>query len=196
MRGSSPRMTRRKAIHKWKILPPACASGMKEGWSGPSRPRGTKVLTRWCEGAPPRCFLEVTFTSRASGCFEAVPAQHSTPGQRQPVHDCLQAPALSPHSRRHPDSASFTEQGEEWLPGIRNAVKRKIVQGLLFSRPNTSWPGLTRPSPSEDSRVKPANDGLGSPAMTLFVVRHARARPAHLPLARDGRIDPRIKSGD
>jgi len=27
-----------------------------------------------------------------------------------------------------------------------------------------------------------------SPAMTLFVVRHARARPAHLPLARDGRI--------
>ena len=24
--------------------------------------------------APPRCFLEVTFTSLASGCFEAAPA--------------------------------------------------------------------------------------------------------------------------
>src|SRR5215217_4554549 len=34
---------------------------------------------------------------------------------------------------------------------------------------------------------KPDSRG-SSPAMTLFVVRHARARPAHLPLAPDGRI--------
>src|SRR5687767_6566735 len=32
----------------------------------------------------------------------------------------------------------------------------------------SSWPCLTRPSPAEDSRVKHANDGLGSPAMTTF----------------------------
>ena len=33
-----------------------------------------------------------------------------------------------------------------------------------------------------------SSPGTKGPAMTLFVVRHARARPAHLPLARDGRI--------
>jgi len=39
-----------------------------------------------------------------------------------------------------------------------------------------------------DPVISSARDKMAgsSPAMTLFVVRHARARPAHLPLARDG----------
>src|SRR5215213_5150919 len=37
--------------------------------------------------------------------------------------------------KRHPDSASFTEQGEEWVLSIRNVVKRYLSLSLFSSSP-------------------------------------------------------------
>ena len=48
------RRDRSRGVANAKSLPPACASGMKEGWSGTSRWRQRLGLIRWCEGAPPR----------------------------------------------------------------------------------------------------------------------------------------------
>src|SRR5215208_2213826 len=44
---------------------------MKEGWSGTSRWRQRLSLTRWCEGAPPRWSLEVTFHVTRFGMFRS-----------------------------------------------------------------------------------------------------------------------------
>src|ERR671911_2506101 len=158
---------------------------MKEGWSGTSRGANVGVSRDGARALHPGDFGRSL--SRHSLRDVSKPRRPST----QPLVNgsqstaCLQAPALSPHSKGDIRTA----------PPSRSRVKNDYSLLGMLSRGKechcmrSSWPCLTRPSPSEDSRVKPANDGLGSPAMTQWVklapgVRPTRKRPLSLGLRR------------
>src|SRR5215216_223029 len=80
-------------------------------------------------------------------------------------------------------------------PPSRSRVKNDYSILGMLSR-NFSRCILIRHARARPAHLPLARDGRVKHGHDVFVVRHARARPAHLPLARDGRIDPQIKSGD
>ena len=116
-------------------------SGMKEGWSVPSRGANFSLI-----GERGRSTPAIFRRSLSPHSLRDVskPRGHSTqPLLLQHVQDCIQAPALSPHSkgdiRTAPPSRSRVT---DYKHNNRNAVKRNS-----FSlRQNSSWPCLTRPS--------------------------------------------------
>src|SRR5918995_4706652 len=71
------------------------------------------------------------------GMFRSRAGLALNPCQRQPVHGLPTGTGpFSTLKRRHPDSASFTEQGEECLLSTRNVVKWEVS----FSRHSSeSW---------------------------------------------------------
>ena len=102
-------------------------SGMKEGWSGPSRGALTLVLTVVRGRSTPAIFRRSL--SPHSLRDVSKPRGHSTqPLLLQHVQDCIQAPALSPHSkgdiRTAPPSRSRVI---DYIHTTRNVVKRKML---------------------------------------------------------------------
>src|ERR671910_272942 len=100
---------------------------MKEGWSGTSRGANVGVNRDGARALHPGDFWRSL--SRHSLRDVSKPRRPST----QPLSTAA-SPRLAyrhrPFStlkRRHPDSASFTEQGEECLLSTRNVVKQNFI---------------------------------------------------------------------
>ena len=115
MAGSSPAMTK-TSVRLWP-------SGMKEGWSVPSRGANFSLI-----GERGRSTPAIFRRSLSPHSLRDVskPRGHSTqPLLLQHVQDCIQAPALSPHSkgdiRTAPPSRSRVT---DYKHNNRNAVKK------------------------------------------------------------------------
>src|SRR5215207_8427227 len=105
---------------------------MKEGWSGTSQGANCS-FNKMVRGRSTPVILGGHFHVTRFGMFRsragiALNPWSTAASPRLPTG----TGPFSTLKRRHPDSASFTEQGEELLLSTRNVVKWEVLSASLF----------------------------------------------------------------